>query len=416
MAKEVLQTQDLNFCHRPISVGMRRLSYNGSDIMFAKDFEYFREIRKISALHLFSVKRVQSFAPILQDEFTRLIHKISSLASASKVVDLSELLFLSASSNICRLAFGRSYEEEEEFERRRFHSLFNEFQAMSTAFFIADYFPSIGWLDKLTGKYSRLDKVFNDLDLFYEEIIDEHLDPNRLESDQKDVIDVLLNLMKARNLSFELTLDHIKAILMNIFVAGTDTSTIMVIWAMTELIKNPTIMSKVQEELRNNLSDSKGCITMDNLLKCKYFKAVVKETLRFHPAAPVTFRETLKKSNIEGYDILPKTHIYVSIWALGRDPEHWENPEKFMPERFMESSIDYKGNDFELIPFGAGRKICPGMVLGVASYELALANLLYNFQWELPNSMSKDDIDTDTLPGLVMSKKDPLCLLARKFT
>uniref|UniRef100_A0A803LKA0 Cytochrome P450 n=2 Tax=Chenopodium quinoa TaxID=63459 RepID=A0A803LKA0_CHEQI len=287
---------------------------------------------------------------------------------------------------------------------------------MSTAFFVADYFPSIGWLDKLTGKYSRLDKVFNDLDLFYEEIIDEYLDPNRLKSDQKDVIDVLLHLMKECNLSFELTMDHIKAILMNIFVAGTDTSTIMVIWAMTELIKNPTIMSKLQEELRNNLSDNKGCITMENLLKCKYFKAVVKETLRFHPAAPLTFRETLKKSNIKGYDILPKTQVYVNIWALGRDPEYWKDPEKFMPERFMESSIDYKGNDFELIPFGAGRKICPGMVLGVASYELALANLLYNFQWELPRGMSKDDINTDTLPGLVMSKKDPLCLLARKFT
>ncbi|XP_021759829.1 cytochrome P450 83B1-like, partial [Chenopodium quinoa] len=105
MAKEVLQTQDLNFCHRPISVGMQRLTYNGSDIMFAKDFEYFREIRKICALHLFSAKRVQCFAPILQDEFSRLVHKISSLASASKLVNLSELLFLSAGSNICKLAF-----------------------------------------------------------------------------------------------------------------------------------------------------------------------------------------------------------------------------------------------------------------------------------------------------------------------
>lgn len=189
----------------------------------------------------------------------------------------------------------------------------------------------------------------------------------------------------------------------------------MVVWAMTELIKNPTVMKKVQEEIRNS-AGNKGYVTVEDLTKLEYLKAVIKETLRFRPAAPVLLvRETLKKCSIEGYDILPKTLVFVNIWTIGRDPEFWIDPDIFKPERFLGSSIDFKGQDFEFLPFGAGRKMCPGMLLGVANFELALANLLYSFEWELPAGMKMEDIDTDTLPGVTMHKKNPLCLVARKY-
>ncbi|KAL2927868.1 Cytochrome P450 71B23, partial [Bienertia sinuspersici] len=201
----------------------------------------------------------------------------------------------------------------------------------------------------------------------------------------------------------------------DIFVAGTDTSTTMVVWAMTELVKNPNAMKKVQEELRN-VAGYRGAIIPEDLPKLEYFKAMVKETFRFHPANPLlVVRETLQKTNIQGYDIPLKTLMFVNVWAIGRDPEYWKDPEIYMPERFLGSSIEYKGQDFEFIPFGAGRKMCPGMHLGVANFELALANLLYSFDWELPIGKKREDIDTDTLPGVTMYKKNPLCLVPHRY-
>lgn len=418
IAKEVLQTQDLNFCYRPSLLGNQRLSYNGLDIAFAHSLEYFREVKKTCVVHLLSSKRVESFSLFRQDEVFRMINKVSTICSSSEIVNLSDLLMNFASSNICRTAFGKRYDDEGS-QRSKFHGLLNDAQAMITAFFFADYFPSIGWLDKLTGQSSRLEKTFKDLDAFYDEIINDHLDPNMPEKEHADLIDVLLHLREERAFSFELTVDHIKAILMNMFVAGTDTSAAMVVWAMTELIKNPIAMRKVQEELRNSIGN-KGYVTADDLPKLEYLKAVIKETFRFRPAAPMLIvREALNKCTIEGYDILPKTLVFVNVWAIGRDPNSWkDDPEIFMPERFLGSSIDYKGHDFELLPFGAGRRMCPGMLLGVANFELALANLLYSFDWELPVGnlgMKMEDIDTDTLPGVTMHKKNPLCLKATKY-
>ncbi|KAJ8446305.1 hypothetical protein Cgig2_005836 [Carnegiea gigantea] len=202
---------------------------------------------------------------------------------------------------------------------------------------------------------------------------------------------------------------------LDIIVAGTDTSAAMVVWTMTELIKNSAVMRKVQDELRN-LIRGKNFIDEDDLPKLTYLKAVVKETFRFHPAAPLLIvREAIQNCSIQGYDILPKSLLLVNVWAIGRDPEIWDNPEKFMPERFLGSSVDFKGQDFELIPFGAGRRMCPGMLLGIANLELALANLLYSFDWELPIGVKKEDIDTDMIPGIAMHKKNPLCFVAKKF-
>ncbi|XP_010670976.1 6,7,8-trihydroxycoumarin synthase [Beta vulgaris subsp. vulgaris] len=411
LAKEVLQTQDLNFSDRPQFAGSQKLSYNGLDIAFSPYNEYFREVKKISVVHLLNSKRVESFAPIGQEEVLRMIKNISSLSSASKIVNLSELVMAYSCSNMCRIAFGRRYEEAEA-SRSKFHTLLNDAQAMFIAFFFADYFPFGGCLDWLSGNSSRLERTFKDLDAFYEEIINDHLDPNRFKSPQEDIIDVLLNLKKQR--CFELTLDHIKALLMNIFVAGTDTSSVMVVWAMTELVKNPHTMKKVQEEIRN-VVQNKDFVDKNDLPKFKYFKAVVKETFRLHPAAPLLVaHESVKKTTIDGYDILPKTLVHINIWAIGRDPKLWKDPEKFMPERFFETSIDLKGSDFELLPFGAGTRMCPGLNLGIVNMELALANLLYSFDWEIPDGLTKEDIDTDVLPGIAMHKKNPLCLVAKE--
>ncbi|CAK8575113.1 unnamed protein product [Lathyrus sativus] len=197
---------------------------------------------------------------------------------------------------------------------------------------------------------------------------------------------------------------------MNMLVAATDTTSATSVWAMTALMKNPRVMKKVQEEIRN-LKSNKDFLEEHDIQNFPYLKAVIKETLRLHLPAPLLVtRESREKCTISGYNIPAKTILYVNAWTIQRDPKVWKNPNEFYPERFLESSINFNGKDFELIPFGAGRRICPGISMAVASLELILANLLYVFDWKLPHGLM--EIDTEMLPGITQHKKNPLCLVA----
>ncbi|XVF36028.1 hypothetical protein REPUB_Repub19eG0023000 [Reevesia pubescens] len=414
VAKEVMKTHDLDFCSRPTLLCAQKITYNCSDLAFSPYNAYWREIRKICVVHLFNSNRVQLYRPIREDEVARLIEKISKLSVDSKPIKLSEAMMSFSYTIICRIGFGKRYEEEAT-ERSRFHELLKENQALLSSFCVSDFFPSMGWIDRFSGLHSRLENHFKALDIFCQELIDEHLDPNKPKPEQEDIVDVLLQISRDRDFTIDLTMDHIKAVLLDVFIAGTDTSAATVIWVMTFLMKNPRCLKKTQEEVRNLIGE-KGFVNEDDVQGLTYLKAVIKESFRLQPAVPLLVpRETMRKCNIDGYEIPAKTLVYVSAWAAGRDPEAWENPEEFCPERFIDSSIDYKGLDFELIPFGAGRRGCPGIHMGVAIVELALANLLYKFDWEMPNGMNNEDIDFDVMPGIVTHKKKALCLMAKKI-
>ncbi|KAJ4721720.1 putative Cytochrome P450 [Melia azedarach] len=412
MAKEIMKAHDLQFSSRPVFLGQQKLSYKCSDLGFAPYNDYYREMRKLCTIHLFSSNKVQQFRLIREAEVFHMIEKISKLAVASKPVNLSEMMMSLTSTITCRVAFGKRYEDEGS-ERSRFHALLKESEAMLGSFFFSDYFPFVSWVDKLTGMISRLETNFKECDAFYQELINDHLDPNRSKTDQQeDIIDVLLRLQKQREFKIDLTWDHIKGVLMNIFVGGTDTGAATVIWAMTYLMKNPRVMRKAQEEIRREIRN-KGFVDEDEVQRLLYLKDVVKETLRLQPPAPLLLpRESTEKCIINGYEIPPKTVVYVNAWAVGRDPEAWEKPEEFDPDRFTGSSIDLKGKNYELIPFGAGRRMCPGMLMGLANVELTLANLLCKFDWEMPAGMENENLDFDVLPGLTMHKKNALWLMA----
>ncbi|KAL2892849.1 Cytochrome P450 71A9 [Bienertia sinuspersici] len=418
LAKEVLKIQDHVFCSRPSFVGQRKLSYNGLDLTFAPYNEYWREMRKISVTHLFSSKRVQTFSWIREEEVCRIVRVISSLSSESKLANLSELATTLTNSIICRIGFGKNHNDDHQ-SRSRFQSLLHQSQALLSGFFFSDYFPYMGWVDKVSGASRKLERVFWELDEFYQELIDQHLNSSRKYlGKQGDIIDVLLQLREEHNMPFDLTLDHIKAVLMNILLAGTDTSAAAIVWAMTELIRNPNSMKKVQEEVRNLVKGQQSSTTFiqeEQLQHLEYLKAVIKETYRLHPPGPLLVpRQTLERCSLGGqYQIESKTLVYINAWAIGRDPDSWNDPETFHPERFLGNPIDYKGQDFELLPFGAGRRGCPGLLLGATTVELALANLLCNFDWELPAFMKREDIDMDSLPGVTTHKKEALCLIAR---
>ena len=198
----------------------------------------------------------------------------------------------------------------------------------------------------------------------------------------------------------------------DIFVAGIGGVAGITLWGMTELIRNPRVMKKVQDEVRTVLGEKRDRITEQDLNQLNYFKLVIKETFRLHPAAPLLLpREAMAKIKIQGYDIPEKTQIMVNVYAIGRDPDLWENPEEFKPERFVDSSVDYRGLNFELLPFGSGRRICPGMTMGIATVELGLLNLLYFFDWGLPEGRTVKDIDLEEEGAIIIGKKVSLELV-----
>jgi cytochrome P450 len=181
---------------------------------------------------------------------------------------------------------------------------------------------------------------------------------------------------------------------------------------MSELMRYPNVMRKAQAEVRDNLQ-GKLKITEDDLANLKYLRLVIKETMRLHPAAPLVLpREAMEPCKILGYDIPKGTTVLVNAWAIARDPKHWEDPDEFKPERFESGTIDFKGTDFEYIPFGAGRRMCPGMTFAQASMEIVLAALLYHFNWELPDGVKPGELDMEEEMGLTVRRKNDLYLHA----
>ncbi|KAK7315004.1 hypothetical protein VNO77_33536 [Canavalia gladiata] len=197
------------------------------------------------------------------------------------------------------------------------------------------------------------------------------------------------------------------------FGAGTDTTLAVLEWAMTELLKHPIVMQKLQDEVRNVARD-RAHITEEDLNGMPYLKAVIKETLRLHPPSPILIpRESMQDTKVMGYDIEGGTHVLVNAWAISVDPCYWDQPLEFQPERFLNSSIDIKGHDFQLIPFGAGRRGCPGITFAMVVNELVLANVVHQFNWALLDGVMGDQaLDMSETTGLTIHRKIPLVAMA----
>ncbi|CAL1373210.1 unnamed protein product [Linum trigynum] len=194
------------------------------------------------------------------------------------------------------------------------------------------------------------------------------------------------------------------------FIGGTDTTSTLLEWAMSELMKHPRVMKKLQEEVRREVVGEGVIIFEANLHNLEYLKLVIKETIRLHPPVPLLPpRQLMQDATIMGYDVSAGTMILTNAWGIGRDPSDWgESPDEFQSERFLQTKMDFRGQDFQLIPFGAGRRCCPGISLGLAVVEVALANLVREFDWKLPGGMRGEDFDMSECVGLTARRDLPL--------
>nr|XP_043622568.1 desmethyl-deoxy-podophyllotoxin synthase-like [Erigeron canadensis] len=405
-AKEVMKTHDVNFANRPFLLAAHIISYKSTNIMFSPYGDYWRQLRRICNSELLSAKHVQSLKPIREQEVFHLIQTIFKQSGSQ--INLSEHIYALTYGITTRSVFGKKIKHQD-----ALISLIDEAIGLSGGFNLTDLYPS----SKVVALFSRLrpklEKLHQRFDKMLDEIIGEHQEyEERKENPDHLLVDVLLKLQEHGNLEIPLTMDNIKAIILDVLSAGSDTSSTVIEWAMSELLKTPSIMDKVQTEVREVFS-KQTMVDETGIQSLVFLKAVIKETLRLHPPAPLMLpMENKEKCEITGYDIPKQTRVIVNIWAIGRDPKYWKDPERFDPERFLDgsNSIDFRGVDFEYIPFGAGRRICPGISFGLANLELSLASLLYHFDWKLA-TMNGDHLDMIESFGATVKRKNVLNLV-----
>ncbi|MCD9559425.1 hypothetical protein HAX54_017355 [Datura stramonium] len=427
--KELLKTSDVAFANRPELLVSKTVAYDGRDIGFAPYGDYWRQMRKICSLELLSPKRVQSIYPLMNDEISRLVKSIkdsSLLSSWSMPVNMSECFKSLSCAIICRATVGMAFEDPE--------SLIlavKEATAVAGLLCISDLFPSFEFLQYVTGSKQKLMKAHQVCDRLLDEILREHeasiekkSHDEPIDHDEEDLLHLLLRLIREKeshNFQIPITRENIKAIILDMFIAGTDSTATVLEWAMSELIKNPRVMKKVQAEVRETLKGKKNStIDHSDIQNMKYMKFVVKETLRLHPPGPLALpRESREQCEINGYTIPNKTIALVNLWAMGRDPEYWHDPEKFEPERFKFVDDMVKSENSippEFVGFGFGKRVCPGMSFGVANIEVALANLLYHFDWKLPNDIANpEELDMTEEFGGSVGRKNSLYLIALPY-
>ncbi|KAJ7951746.1 Cytochrome P450 [Quillaja saponaria] len=267
------------------------------------------------------------------------------------------------------------------------------------AFNIADYIPLLGALD-LQGLERDTKKVSKKIDEMLEKIMEEHeQDPIKQKEQHKNFIDKLLaSLHQPINPRDEeiqaIDKTNIKAIILELIFAAFDTTAATLDWTFSQLLRNPRVMKKLQQEIQNVVGMNK-MVEETDVPKLNYLDMVMKEVFRLHPVAPLLLsHESMEDITMNGYYINKKSRILVNAWAIGRNPNIWsENVQEFYPERFNDSSIDLKGHNFELIPFGSGRRSCPGMQLGLMTDKFTVAQLVHCFDWELPNNMKPQSLD-----------------------
>ncbi|XXG88771.1 hypothetical protein AAC387_Pa12g0942 [Persea americana] len=410
MAQQILKTHDLAFSGRPQLYSAKQLLYGCKDILFSPYGEYWRQVRKICVLELLSNKKVKSFQRIREEEVVSMIDQVSRSCPTSSAVDLRHVLTKLTIGIISRVTLGKKYGDE-------FLDIVREYVALLGAFCVGDFFPWLAWIDVVTGLEGRLKKASRTMDAFLNRVIKEHQERKEIDGhdgdDQRDFVDVLLHLQEYSEIGVEiLDRDSIKAIVLDMFNAATETIATTMEWVMAELTKNSEVMKKAQDEVRRVMA-GKQKVYEDDLHQMHYLKCVIKETLRLHPIAPLLApKESNTEVMLQGYSIPSKTRVIVNAWAIARDPKSWDSPDEFLPQRFANNPIDFKGQNFQYIPFGAGRRACPGISFAIPTMELALANLLYFFDWKMPDGLRGEDLEMSEAGGVTVSLRFPIRLVA----
>ncbi|KAJ7958090.1 Cytochrome P450 [Quillaja saponaria] len=399
------------------------MGYNYAVFGFAPYSPFWREMRKLATVELLSSRRLDILKHVRVSELGMGIRDLYNLWVQSKahsvLVELNRWLEELTLNVVVRMVAGKRYfgtsASCEDDEARRCQKAISQFFHLIGIFVVSDALPFLWWLD-LQGRERAMKKTAKELDAILEGWLEEHrkLRVNgvvKAEGDQ-DFIDVMLSLKEEGHLSnFQHDADtSIKSTCLALILGGSDTTAGTLTWAISLLLNNRHMLKKAQEELNLHVGRDRQ-VEESDIKKLVYLQAIIKETLRLYPAGPLLGpREALEDCIVAGYDVPAGTRLVVNIWKIHRDPRIWTDPSSFRPERFLTSHahVDVRGQDFELIPFGSGRRSCPGVSFALQVLHLTLARLLQSFEFATP---SDQPVDMTESSGLTIPKAIPLEVL-----
>ncbi|KAL6007940.1 hypothetical protein ACLOJK_033445 [Asimina triloba] len=418
LAKEVLRDNDVVFANRDVPAVGLLISYGGCNIVSSPYGAVWRMLRRVCIQEMLSKATMDSVYSLRRSEVRGAVGRLYANATAGRAVSVGEEMFLVMMNVITSMLWGGIVLDGEERSgvRAEFRKVVSQITEMLSKPNISDFFPVLAPLD-LQGMERKMKNLFLKLDGLFETIIDRRVRRNTTEKDEgnssscceggKDFLQFLLRIKEERDAETPMTMAHLKALLMDMLVGGTETTANTMEWAIAHLMEKPNTMRKVQVEL-DAVAGTCDIIEEAHLPKLHYLAAVVKEVLRLHPALPLLVPHCPSQTcTVGGYTIAKGARVFVNVWAIQRDPLMWENASEFDPDRFVatQNNCDYSGGDFGYFPFGSGRRMCAGIAMAERMVLYGLASVLHSFEWHLPEGA---ELDLSEKFGMVLKKAKPL--------
>ncbi|GJY55365.1 cytochrome P450 [Tanacetum coccineum] len=396
IAKDMFRDHDEIFSNRNAGIIASTVSYGVQDVVWAENNSIWRKLRKILVQEVLNNKRIEETSSLRTNEVSKTIKDVFTKIGTN--ISISELSFTTEANILASMVWGNSAVEEAkdgQIDQAEFNMAIQKIFSLLGKPNVSDYIPSLAWLD-LQGIGRDMKREFKLMDHIITVFINNRIEYNSRRSKdgvqhegKKDLLQVLLELNDQKNETSP-SMTQVKALMMDIFLAGIDSSITVLEWAVTQIMKNSHVMNKVQEELANVVGlDSK--VEESHLPKLEYLSATIKETLRLHPVGAFGLPRSPSQTCIVGGYTIPKgCTVLVNVRAIQRDPRYWDNPLEFNPDRFLTQEgtkkWDFQGNDMRFVPVGSGRRLCPGYPLAHKMLLYILGSLFHSFNWTLPKA------------------------------
>ncbi|XP_057977588.1 geraniol 8-hydroxylase-like [Malania oleifera] len=408
MAEQVLHKQDLTFSSRATPDAIHALRHHQISVVWLPVSTRWRKLRKICNTNIFTPQRLDATHSLRRKKVAELLAEIGERCGNGEGVEIGLAAFKTTLNFISNTVFsvdlaGSNSDAVQEF-KEEMRMLVDEIGKPN----LVDYFPVLKKMDP-QGIRRRATANFKKLIGLFDSMIEQRVHYRAMHGGGKsdDMLDALLNLSEDGG-DEGIDRTDISHLLLDLFTAGTDTTSGTMEWAFAELLHNPHALSKAQAEVRQTIEKGKAMEEVD-IARLPYLQAIVKETLRLHPPAPLLLPHKAQTDvDICGFRVPEGAQVLVNAWAIGRDPKTWARPNSFEPERFLGLDMDVKGRSFELIPFGSGRRICPGLPLATRMIHLMLGSLLHTFNWKLEEGIAPEDMTMEDKFGLTIQMTHPV--------
>ncbi|KAJ9563658.1 hypothetical protein OSB04_008818 [Centaurea solstitialis] len=410
IAQEFFSKHDISFSSRTIPYAGHTHDRHKISMVWLPVGDQWRTLRRISKEHLFSIRQLDSSQLLRKKKVQQLLDFVQDCCDSGRTVNIGETAATTTLNVLSNFIFSVDLAEYDSRSSQEFKDLVWRLMVIGGTPNLADFFPVLRPLDP-HGLLRKANLYTSKVLAIFERHIGKRLQERSTGSpaSNKDLLGLLLDISETEESS--ISLDVIRHLISDLFLAGTDTTSSTLEWAMAELIQSPEKMSKARSELEEVIGKEDRTFQESDISRLPYLQAVVKETLRMHPPVPFLVpHKAVTDVDVKGYVIPQDAQILCNLWAMGQDSSVWPDALRFEPERFLEVGIDYKGSNFELIPFGAGRRMCPGLPLADRMLHLMLGSLIYKFDWKIEGGI----LDMSDKFGFTLQKKLPLMAIPVK--